>query len=527
MIRILIVEDEKIFREYITNLLDWSAYNMEVAASVKNGMEALQVMEKEQIDIALVDICMPIMDGLSFSKKAKEVYPSLKILLLTGHNEFEYAQTAVKLGISDYILKPFDEEEVLHALLPVQQMIEEERSKSKYYNRQKRDFLIEYMNYLISDSYVKKLGEYREFLVELKEGKEVSSYCIAVIEEDYFDDSWKCQGQNTLWRKTVLNMLEEVFSGRERVFCFCNENGKIMVVLLLEKAEQAYHDKLEMVCRIVRTKLRFSITCALSEPFFDLMEMRRQYDELQKILNQKFICGYGSVLRQGEEQIQVRGDFYPKIPVDRIRTSFLAGDYQYIEESLEQLMKEMETGKMSLEMIHLVYSELISTCLSVISERGEDISAIYGEHFMPFTQIHKGFHIEAAMHYIQDIYKKGITYLSKVNYSRTRIIAGDAKEFIKKNYADTSLSVESVAAHLFINSSYLRSAFKKETSITVSGYIFKVRMEKAHELIPRVNIKLIDIASMVGFNDGAYFSKCFKKQYGLSPSEYAHVQKRM
>ena len=127
MIKIMIIDDEPIFREHLCATVDWKRYGFEVCAEAENGCEALEKVESSHPDIVLVDINMPFMDGLAFTEKLSGKYPRIAVVIVTGHDEFEYAKKAVKLGVKDYILKPFDNEELMSTLIKVRDKILEER----------------------------------------------------------------------------------------------------------------------------------------------------------------------------------------------------------------------------------------------------------------------------------------------------------------------------------------------------------------------------------------------------------------
>ena len=113
MYKVVIADDEAVFRKYLRGVVDWEAEGFEYCGEAKNGMEAWELVQREQPHLALIDINMPYMNGMDLAQKLKEFNPDMVVILVTGHSEFEYARKAIKIGIEDYILKPFDEEEHL------------------------------------------------------------------------------------------------------------------------------------------------------------------------------------------------------------------------------------------------------------------------------------------------------------------------------------------------------------------------------------------------------------------------------
>ena len=136
MIKIGIVDDELIFRTYLKTTLDWQAYGFDLCLEAKNGIDALKRMEEILPDILLCDINMPFMNGIELSAAIKEKYPQMVIILLTGYNEFEYARNALRIGVNDYIWKPFDKKELLTTLNEIKKKVLLQRQA---YSEEERD----------------------------------------------------------------------------------------------------------------------------------------------------------------------------------------------------------------------------------------------------------------------------------------------------------------------------------------------------------------------------------------------------
>lgn len=130
--QVLIADDEPIIREGIRDCIDWAALGMEVAAEAEDGEEALELVGQLHIDIVLVDMNMPFMDGIELIRRLREERPECRCLIISGHDEFAYAQEAVRLGVEDYILKPVDADQLHAALLRLRQRMDEEYKRAAY-----------------------------------------------------------------------------------------------------------------------------------------------------------------------------------------------------------------------------------------------------------------------------------------------------------------------------------------------------------------------------------------------------------
>lgn len=158
MYQILLVDDEPIFLEYMQNILDWEKYHCQICACACDGKSALAYIEKYQPDLAFLDISMPLMNGIEVSKAVKEKGLHTHLIFMTGHDEFSFAYQAIKMGIDDYMLKPFSKEELITALQKVLQTLQKEQDglagqehSSTLENMGEGSTKYEIMTYMIDD----------------------------------------------------------------------------------------------------------------------------------------------------------------------------------------------------------------------------------------------------------------------------------------------------------------------------------------------------------------------------------------
>lgn len=529
MYKAMVVDDEVIFREYLKTILEWEQYGIEIAGEAKNGEKALELLKQQEYDIAFVDISMPIMDGIAFSAEALRLRPELMIVLISGHNEFEYAKSALQLGVRDYILKPFDQEELIKTIANITDSLKEKRKKQILDETRDRATVEIYANALISDSFPVMRKEIEELLANLADGKKIWGYRVAAIEEDFFDQQWFGSGQKFLWKSTVVNILEELMEEKYHRLIFCGRSGDVVVIMAFEdeKGARGYAgEEFMRLCRFVQDKLGFSVTCALSDAVQDWEGIPEAYDRAAYLLERKLQLGFGKVLTTANLENLSRRRQYFKIPTEKLIASLRNGNEEELQNTILELFTALFQKDADMELMRIVYMELISICLSCMTERGLEITKVLGRTFSPFQQARQLFSAEAAREEVLEIYKKVAAVCGDGAFTRSNKIAAQARDFIQNNYTDKNLSVEGVARNLYINAGYLRAVFKKEYGITVSGYIFQIRMEKAREIILTGRFKLIAVSQMVGFSDAAYFSKCFKKYYGISPSSFENMQQR-
>ncbi|MDU0202196.1 response regulator [Paenibacillus sp. MAH-36] len=524
MQKIVIVDDESIFREYLRTALDWEAYGFEICAEAKNGIEALEQVQTHLPDIALVDITMPFMDGLQLTEVLKERFPQTSVVLITGHNEFDYARKALKLGVEDYILKPFSKDELVLTLLKLQKehlRVQEEKSTLKENQLLMKE---SFLNHLLGSDYNLSDEETSAKLGLFGENFDSACFVVACIEIDNMDARWNKVSERLLWKYAVTNILNEaleetgnhlIFNGPEgRIICLVEHQGKAS---LETPALEGY----EKLCFLIKKHLKFTITVGVGRSQGGYRGIRKSYLEALEALQNKFVLGNDRVIAYGAAS-QGFGTkaFYPTEVSEELLVQMRMNSNEKVESKLEEVFQTIREQRLSLDYTYVISMGLVSVCLSYVTENGQPIEDCFGEAFFPYSEIKRLESIDATSVWIKELFSRALEYTGKHKKTRSSKIAQSAKEYIEQRYHDPELQVDQIAQHVFMNPSYLRAVFKKEIGMTVTDYVTHVRMHKAKEQLGKGNIRLADIAENIGFSDPSYFSKSFKKFFGYSPSEY-------
>lgn len=524
---IMIVDDEQIFREYLRQALDWDKYGLRIAGEAKNGQEALSLVAQGHYDMALIDINMPIMDGLALSERLKREYPHIDIVIITGHNEFEYARSAIRLGVEDYILKPFSKDELVLTLLKCLQK-HKESLEAKQTEQMDRQLMVESVLYrLVTGETSERIERLNERLEQwgITFGLEYETYSVACIEIDHMERRWNEPAERELWKYAVTNILAEAVGGEGTPHLFNGPEGRIVCLRTekggaLEEGIIPNLDSYEALIFYIRKYLKLTVTVGIGRRFSGVEGIRRSYSEARDALSQKFLLGDDKVIPYSIRPIAGKeGVAYLAESNEQLLHLLRRGEQQALESKLEELFQSIRDHKLSLDMTYVTCMGWVSLCLSHVSELGHPIEDCYGEHFFPYSEIRTLQTSELVRVWMKSLFVRTVDYVTRHKMTRSSVIAGQARNYIEKNYHEPELSVEAVATHVFINASYLRAVFKKAIGMTVGDYITNTRMNRAKELLG-LNIRLSNIADRVGYQDAGYFSKCFKKFYGITPSEY-------
>ncbi len=520
MYKVAIIDDEIIFREHLRQTIDWKANDFEICFEARNGVDALERIRISTPDIMLVDINMPFMDGLELATKVKEQYPKINIILITGYSEFEYARKALKIGVKDYILKPFDKEELIFTLIRIKNKLIEETEDKNDKMRQNIILKESLFNLLVSNEYDFKEEEIIRQLQKFDIKTRGLLFRVAVIEIEASDDM-EVKDQDVM-RSAVTNILNETVKSSGNHIIFYDHNGRIISLIEVgdKKEKDLNIDQYDELCYHVKKYLNIKMAVGVGKTHKGLNKIWTSYKEAIVAIQNKFILGNKVIEFEKATTMNNNFGFYTSEVNETILINLRINDIKKVKEELNKVFEFIISNRVSIDYTYAISMGLISLNLSYIIETGNTIDKIFGENFFPLEEIKKKKSIEELKNFIIDLYEKVNIYSYKNKLTRSKIIAKDVKKFIDNNYQNQELNIDKIAKAVFVNSSYLRSTFKKEFNLTVIEYLTNIRMQKAKELLKSGNIKHAEIARIIGYKDSSYFSKSFKKYFGISPSEY-------
>lgn len=536
MKRILLVDDEFYFREALKVSIPWAENGFVICGEAKNGVDALEMIESLKPDIAIVDINMPLMDGLELAQVLSEKGICIKLVILSGHSEFEYARQAVRLGVSNYLLKPVDDQELLQTLLDVKVQIDREASLSVETATLKRqiqqnlpilrDNLLNEL--LLGQSMIApdELYHRMQFLdIRLRE----KMYQVAVIEIDAEDiDSWPYEDRQ-LWKFAITNIVQEVLPDQFHSAVCYDESERICIIASLGDTEKTatyaelLTERLEQIRDYVQRLVKvFTVTIGIGNIKEALSDIPASYKEARVALRSKLSAGNNQVIpfdAIGEANLQ------ESLLSSAMRNQFLMNlrtlSMEETTALITQAFEKIRSGGVHHELVMVFCVELASICLEIISEMGLTMKDVFrGAPLSILEQIQSMRTIHEMETWIQGFYRVTFDTLGKKKGTKASKLMQEVKQYIAENYGDDQLNINHMAKHLFINYSHLCFVFKRETGVTINEYIMEYRIAKAKTLFDQGNHSVSDVALRVGYADANYFGKSFKKTVGLAPSKY-------
>ncbi|WP_449539152.1 response regulator [Ferdinandcohnia sp. Marseille-Q9671] len=515
MVKIILVDDEQLEREGLKLMLSKKRNNFEIIAEAKTGKQAVDLAILHQPDIIFMDIKMPEFDGLEAIKRILPVLPHTKFIMVSAFDTFDYAREAMKYGIKEYLVKPSKLSEVIEAYDRTVSEIESEKKKesettqiNRRLERASSFIEIEFIVSLIMD-HVHEFNQedWEEWLdLEDKQG------FVAVFTFES-DNPIPSRDEKRDWYRELKQAIHDHYS-----HCLVGPltGFQVPVLRLLTENEHKDYEIRESFARVIIHQVQKGLETSrllagVGSIVTDVNQFSTSYKEAIDSLELVYTQPSGSYMVFNERMKQKRKELVPfeieKELVDAVKKGDSQKSLHMFElyfQSIEQAT-DYQVGK-----IHKAMENFFIVLSRYINELGfdEDIETSLGQYGTTM-QIK-----EAAKTHLLMIIEGLAEYRS--NGIQTLLL--QAKEYIDKNY-DKSISLDEIAEQIGISSFYLSKLFKERYHVTIIEYLTNTRLEKAKELLVR-RLSLKEIALTIGYKDPNYFSRVFKKEFGISPSEY-------
>lgn len=515
MINLLIVDDEPLHRQGIMNVLRKLRPEYEIYEAI-NGEEAIEVVNREQIDVILTDIRMPVMDGFEFLHAIDPELRNIKVIVITAYRDFDYAKQALKFRAFDYIVKPVDIDDLEVTIGRVEERIGEERRRS--YNQDLLTRMLNqsqriYLEHQLVKAYSSGLNDeeanqVNDFFPLHKPGILV---CADVSNWGRFEDKDELYTQFIdQWRQwgdilpfTLKPQSDEIVLIIQR----STEGMETDGIARLASELEIWNDALgEMtMCRL---SLGLSYPCGSLQD-----EWRIAYEQARRSCDKAFYSGLGKVYLPSAVCTDERDlpiDFY----IGSLKESLLRKDLQGIKHIMVDLLQCLPQGNVSPAKVKKAYKEMLTKQLEWM-EADVDLQSILEAitNSQTMTELHA-----FAMH----IMTEWVHRLEKKSTFKMEQIMLACREYVNEHYME-DITLDSLAEQYHFNPSYFSQQFKRFTGMKLSDYIIDVRLEQGKKLLTTTNEKIYQIAALVGYSNDKYFIRLFKKRVGMTPDQYRNL----
>ncbi len=536
--RIMLVDDEEEVRKAMIRKMDWEKLGFTVVGDAENGEDALEKLEHLEPDVVMTDIRMPYMDGLTLTAKIREKYPSIKILIFSGYDDFEYAQKAIKLNVTEYILKPVNGEELAKILNRVRENLDEEieqrRDISQLRERYRRSLPIIrelFLNKLVQGNVAEeevrpKLIEYG---IDILDADELVAAVISVEREERGMEaqSLPFQKERKLIPISVRGLLEDHLKGYFRFASFDSDDGIGVIAAIDIAASGKENNKtgfisiLTDICKETRRILGVTVTIGVGHGNSRPEKICESYQSAVDALGYKAIAGTGETIFIGDMEPVSRG----KLQLNQkdeteLENKIKFGTPKEIEEEVKTLAARMDDTRVHSSQYQVYMLSLVNCITRLIQQYEMDLRQVFDPDGGIMKLLGGGQDREEFTRWLTQIACLMNETISCRRSNTTRQVIEEAKKYIQEHYQEPDLSVDMICRQLSMSPAYFSTMFRKETGKTCVAYLTDVRLNRAVELLNQTSDKTYVIAQKVGYQEQNYFSYVFKKKFGVSPTKF-------
>ncbi len=529
-LKVLVVDDEFLIRNYFKKRICWEDLGMEIAGEASSAREALDLVDQIIPDIIFTDICMPFMDGIEFSKTVVEKYPHIKIVVVTGHDEFDYVKRSIKLGISDFLLKPVNPEEIRKVSLELKSKIELERTHINEYEKMKQrldeslpyiqeKFLNELLSNELDQSEI--MDKLNYFKIDINQ--QCDAFQTAVIEVEASNSTKGAREREEeliLLEMKCSDLIRQVLREDQYVQVFFDNSRKIVILSNNESLDLT--DCCETIKALLINRCKCFACIGIGNRVYGLKNIKVSYREACDALNYKVVIGKNQVVNYND--ITYNSDqSWRGIPNKGEKLDFFikTGMKQKAIDLIDELFSESSFNlSTTIENLRIEAFDILSACMRVLLELKVDTVSLWEKNTKPYEDVFRIDNLIEMKNYLKSFIEQVIDKIHCFNERKANILITQIQEYIEKNIHYADLSLSTIAKRFFVSSSHLCRLFKQETKQTVVEYITRERMKCAAKLLKETDLKVYQIGEMLGINDPNYFSTIFKKFTGFSVNEF-------
>lgn len=512
--KLFVVDDEKMVRDYIVCLPVWETLGFEIAGSAADGREAYEAIARMKgtvPDVLISDIRMPVMDGIELARLVLSDFPEMKVIFLTAHGEFEYAKQAVKLGVVDFITKPFHESELVDSV----KWIRDHRSERQRPERIQQE---EWMQLLLSPE-MSEHAKLEAIGQPQLQDKPVIFLSVEIDNVDVLDETVKPFSKLSLREK-----IHDVMMLYPYPYWSALSQSGVHLALFMSPAEPREHtaygamEVARHILKAINEALGFSVSIGISDCLPSVAQLRRGLEEANSCLDYRMLIGRNSIVAfPAMLSMQEQKREQSRMKLSELSDMLHKGDGAFISGFLNQMYRTFMLEGISKKRIQ-------DACMEMVETAGKALLA-FGIEPDPeeMIAIRKGvlsFAILAdLMAYMEAFLEKTAGQISIARQRTSAHFIEAATTFIESRYME-DITLQMLADELFVNYSYLSRLIKKELGRNFRDLLWDYRIQMAKVKLSTTNLKHYEVAYAVGFKDAAHFSQLFKKMTGQTPGDY-------
>ena len=545
MLKIFLAEDEVVVRETIKRMIPWEELGFELVGEAADGEMALPLLIRQQPDLLITDIKMPFMDGLTLARLAKKEIPGLKVVILSGYDDFNYAKQAIGIGVEDYLLKPITKNALIERLSEIRSRYEHEKTQKEYYEKFQREMQA-YEKNSSRDFFEALVGGSMDMMEVYKRAEKLGldivaeAYNVLIFTMNCDEDFSGQRDEYSSWEAESLELLENFFAGHSSAMLFRSNIFSYGVLLkgqreTIEENTRACVDEIRKI--LSRQDGRREWFLAVGQSVERLSQIQKSYHTASRAFSQRYLYDENILYYDEMETMEHPGGqaetednaYLQKVDVNALNPAILQKFLSNgLQEETENFVKDYfyAIGQEPMESLVFRNYVILNVRFSVISfikglgcDTNEMESADTEE-----VLAESGKNMESAIAYAKKMISQAIEIRDQNSGNKNRSILKNAVDFIESHYMEEEISLNTVANVANVSANHFSALFSQNMGQTFIEYLTSLRMNKAKELLRCTGMRSSEIAGEIGYKDAHYFSYLFKKTQGMTPSDYRKVR---
>jgi len=530
MYKLLIVDDEALVRDAIKEQMNWEQLGFECIGDCEDGLEALEFIKHNKPDVVLTDIGMPFMNGIELTRELALNEPKVKVIILTGYDDFDFAQQALKLQAADYILKPVTSAELEVIIRRVGSELDVERRKShdnELLKQQLTDNLPllkeMFLERLVTSKMTRKQLEERSSYFQIKwNGPLVIELAIDVDEFSISEPSTLFD--QDLLRFGVFNIAQEITAKYSGTAIFRDRENHVLILLSGEDSE--YLQELAMLAaeeihHAVTSYLCIKISIGIGNTSSREENASLAHRSALSALEYRFVIGINEIIRISDMEQRQRPELFSVVSWEsELITKLKTCSAQDMNDWMMKLFATFREHVFPIDVCYIYLHRIVLTIVHTLYEIDSNSSQVCGEAKNLILEMNRFSTLDEIEDWMKQFCEKVVVIIQSMREDQSARQITMAIDYVKQHYMKPELSLKSVCKYVSMSSSYFSTLFKQYSGRSFVEFVTNERIEKAKELLNLTSMKSYEIAYAVGYSDPHYFSGAFKKHTGDTPTEF-------
>lgn len=530
MYNFMIADDDKLVRDRILSAIPCEELELHLCGTAENGVDALELFDCMRPQIVIMDINMPLINGIDVAKKIIEEDPDVSIIVITGYGTVDFAKEAIREGFADFLLKPVDAEELIQVLKRSIECIR--RNTRKALNQQRMERLLEKGMPFLRNRYFLTLMQTpaeqmdeescEQYLHDFGIVSLPREICIAIVVANY--------GIVTVNEQMSMQaVLEEEITkilNAHKIGCIIVSDAMQREILITYSTQKLLAFELEQKLSAVRDKMKYlyqiDYHASIGTTVSGFRYLQKSYQSAERALGYWTVLGNGNIVSsENVEHLYISAIKVPAISYGVLMNLMLSGNVEQMCKMLEQYINELlYVSHVTINNLQLRAVEIMAMLLSCARELGENVDEWLEQRTQIYVAIFTATTASSVTRVLQEAAKTLMERTAGQREESTSKAFIDAKRFIMQNYAQEDMNLMRVAEHVNLSPSYVSQLFKKNDNCTFTEYLNTVRIENAKKLLSTTHMRVYEVAEAVGYQNPKYFFQVFKQLTGKRPREF-------